>query len=84
MKKLLILTDVTAIAFAAQADLARLSIPNKNALTNVVTGGARQNLGSYALGAGGTLAAASIGFDMAGPKPFTAEGWSCSFDRGRF
>ena len=58
-----------------QAEPARLSIPNKNALTNVVTGGARQNHGSYALGAGGTLAAASIGFDMAGPKPFTVEGW---------
>ena len=60
---------------AGQADKARLSIPNKSALTNVVTGAARQNHGSYALGAGGTLAAASIGFDMAGPKPFTVEGW---------
>jgi hypothetical protein len=59
----------------AQAESARLSIPNKNALTNVVTGAARQNHGSYALGAGGTLAAASIGYDMAGPKPFTVEGW---------
>ena len=60
---------------AGQAVPARLSIPNKNALTNVVTGAARQNHGSYALGAGGTLASASIGFDMAGPKPFTVEGW---------
>ena len=60
---------------AGQAEPARLSIPNKNALTNVVTGAARQNHGSYALGAGGTLAAASIGYDMAGPKPFTVEGW---------
>ena len=60
---------------AGQADKARLSIPNKNALTNAVTGAARQNHGSYALGAGGTLAAANIGFDMAGPKPFTVEGW---------
>ena len=60
---------------AGQGDKARLSIPNKNALTNVVTGAARQNHGSYALGAGGTLAAASIGFEMAGPKPFTVEGW---------
>ena len=60
---------------AGQDDKARLSIPNKNALTNVVTGAARQNHGSYALGAGGTLAAASIGFEMAGPKPFTVEGW---------
>ncbi len=60
---------------AGQAEPARLSIPNKNALTNVVTGAARQNHGSYALGAGGVLAAASIGFEMAGPKPFTVEGW---------
>ena len=60
---------------AGQDDKARLSIPNKNALTNVVTGAARQNHGSYALGAGGALAAASIGFEMAGPKPFTVEGW---------
>ena len=60
---------------AGQDDKARLSIPNKNALTNVVTGAARQNHGSYALGAGGALAAASIGFEMAGPKPFTGEGW---------
>ena len=60
---------------AGQAEPARLSIPNKNALTNVVTGVARQNHGSYALGAGGALAAASIGFEMAGPKPFTVEGW---------
>ena len=60
---------------AGQADQARLSIPNKHALTNVVTGSARQNHGSYALGAGGVLAAASIGFEMAGPKPFTVEGW---------
>jgi hypothetical protein len=60
---------------AGQAEPARLSIPNKNALANVVTGSARQNHGSYALGAGGVLAAASIGFEMAGPKPFTVEGW---------
>ena len=60
---------------AGQAEPARLSIPNKNALTNVVTGAARQNHGSYALGAGGALVAASIGFEMAGPKPFTVEGW---------
>ena len=60
---------------AGQADQARLSIPNKHALTNVVTGAARQNHGSDALGAGGVLAAASIGFEMAGPKPFTVEGW---------
>ena len=60
---------------AGQAETARLSIPNKSALTNVVTGAARQNHGSYALGAGGALAAASIGFEMAGPKPFTVEGW---------
>ncbi len=60
---------------AGQAEPARLSIPNKNALTNVVTGAARQNHGSYALGVGGTLAAASIGFDMAGPRSFTVEGW---------
>ena len=60
---------------AGQSEPARLSIPNKNALTNVVTGAARQNHGSYALGAGGALAAASIGFEMAGPKPFTVEGW---------
>ena len=40
-----------------------------------MTGAARQNHGSYALGAGGALAAASIGFEMAGPKPFTVEGW---------
>ena len=60
---------------AGQDDKARLSIPNKHALTNVVTGAARQNHGSYALGAGGVLAAASIGFEMAGPKPFTVEGW---------
>ena len=64
---------VAAGTAAGQAEPARLSIPNKNALTNVVTGAARQN--SYALGAGGVLAAASIGFDMAGPKPFTVEGW---------
>ena len=60
---------------AGQAEPARLSIPNKNALTNVVMGAVRQNHGSYALGAGGVLAAANIGFDMAGPKPFTVEGW---------
>lgn len=60
---------------AGQSEPARLSIPNKTALTNVVTGAARQNHGSYALGAGGVLEAASIGFEMAGPKPFTVEGW---------
>ena len=60
---------------AGQSEPARLSIPNKTALTNVVTGAARQNHGSYALGAGGVLTAASIGFEMAGPKPFTVEGW---------
>ena len=60
---------------AGQSEPARLSIPNKNALTNFVTGAARQNHGSYALGAGGVLAAASIGFDMAGPKSFTVGGW---------
>ncbi len=60
---------------AGQDEKARLAIPNKNALTNVVTDSARLNHGSYALGAGGVLAAASIGFDMAGPKPFTVEGW---------
>ena len=60
---------------AGSVDKARGSIPNNAALTNVVAGTARRNHGSYALGAGGVLAAASIGFEMAGPKPFTIEGW---------
>ena len=60
---------------AGSVDKARGSIPNNAALTNVVMGTARRNHGSYALGAGGVLAAASIGFEMAGPKPFTIEGW---------
>ena len=64
--------DGTALG---QNDRARPSIPNRSAITNVVTRAARQNHGSYALGAGGVLAAASIGFDMAGPKSFTVEGW---------
>ena len=58
----------------AQSGCARPSIPNRNALTNLV-GAARKNRGSYALGAAGELVADSIGFEMAGSKPFTVEGW---------
>ena len=57
-----------------QSGYARPSIPNRGVLTNLV-GAARKNHGSCALGAAGKLVADSIGFEMAGPRQFTVEGW---------
>lgn len=54
---------------------ARASIPNTSALTNLVTGAARRNQGSYALGMAGALTAESVGFTLSLRDPFTVEGW---------
>ncbi len=60
---------------AAQETQAWASIPNDTALTNLVTGAARRNQGSYALGAGGVLAVEGPGFALSLREPFTVEGW---------
>ncbi|MGN0847127.1 MAG: LamG-like jellyroll fold domain-containing protein [Kiritimatiellia bacterium] len=59
----------------AQTESACASIPNVMALTNLVTGAARRNQGSYALGESGALLAESVGFALSLCVPFTVEGW---------
>ncbi len=66
---------VAAGTAAAQSSQARTSIPNDAALTNLVTGAARRNQGSYALGAEGALSVEGVGFALSLREPFTVEGW---------
>lgn len=60
---------------AAQDAAACAAIPNASALTNLVTGAARRNQGSYALGTAGALVAENVGFALSLRRPFTLEGW---------
>lgn len=59
----------------AQETMARPAIPNASALTNLVTGDARRNHGSYAFGTAGALVAENVGFALSLRRPFTLEGW---------
>ena len=59
----------------SQDDKARPSIPRTSALADLVTGAARRNAGSYALGAAGALRAATVGNALSLRTPFTVEGW---------
>ena len=59
---------------SAQADKARSHVPNKAAMPEV-TGVARRNEGSVAVGASGVLTAPNVGFGLTFAKPFTLEGW---------
>lgn len=58
-----------------QETMARPAIPNASALTNLVTGDARRNHGSYAFGTAGALVAENVGFALSLRRPFTLEGW---------
>lgn len=60
---------------AGQAEIARNSVPNHTTMTNLVTGSARRNIGSYLLGAGDALKVDSVGFEVGFARPFTVEGW---------
>ena len=60
---------------APQDEKAVPSIPRTSALTDLVTGAARRNGGSYALGSAGALRAATVGNALSLRTPFTVEGW---------
>ena len=59
---------------SAQADRARSHVPNRSAMPEM-TGAARRNEGSVAVGASGVLTAPNVGFGLTFAKPFTLEGW---------
>ena len=60
---------------APQDEKAVPSIPRTSALADLVTGAARRNGGSYALGSAGALRAATVGNALSLRTPFTVEGW---------
>lgn len=66
--------DVEGTA-APQDEKAVPSIPRTSALADLVTGAARRNGGSYALGSAGALRAETVGNALSLRTPFTVEGW---------